>query len=266
MPTRDEAWPQGTPCWIDCQVDDTGAARVFYGELFGWDISPDPVDASGYLIARLGGRPAAAVGPKPAGLDMPSVWTTYFAVDRADEIAERIVRAGGQVLVAPFDVADAGRMAVAADPAGAVFGLWQTAAHHGAAVFNEAGSYCWNELHTPAYAQARAFYTDVFGWHYTDLGNTPEFTYATFALPGDTHELGGILDAAAPGSPPAWLAWIQVEDTDAVLAKATSLGATVVSGPDDGPFGRSGVVRGPDGEVFAIIDPGRAVGELPTPL
>ncbi|MFF2082990.1 VOC family protein [Nocardia sp. NPDC058176] len=264
MPTRDEAWPQGTPCWIDCQVDDTTAARAFYSELFGWDIPDDPVDPSGYLIARLHGRPAAAVGPKPVGLHMPSVWTTYFAVDSADEIAARITAAGGQVIVAPFDVADAGRMAVAADLTGGVFGLWQTAAHHGAAVFDEPGSYCWNELHTPGFQQARAFYSEVFGWHYTDIADTPEFTYATFALPGRSREVGGMMDAAALGAPPAWLAWIQVEDTDGVLATATELGATVLTGPGDSPFGRGAVVQGPQGEVFGVIDPAKAVGEVPT--
>src|SRR6476619_7519102 len=67
MPTRDDAWPQGTPCWIDCQVDDTTKAREFYAGLFGWEIYDSPEEAGGYLMAMKHGKPAAGIGPKPQG-------------------------------------------------------------------------------------------------------------------------------------------------------------------------------------------------------
>jgi predicted enzyme related to lactoylglutathione lyase len=265
MPTRDEAWPQGTPCWIDCQVDDTSAARDFYRTLFGWEVQDAPADAGGYLMATINGRPAAGIGPKPEGMSvMPSVWTTYFAAERADEIAERVSKSGGQVFMAPFDVLDLGRMFIAADPAGGVFGVWEAKAHHGAGVFNQHGAYCWNELHTPAYDQAHEFYNQVFGWQYTEIGDGESFIYSTFALPGDSHELGGLMDASALSTPPYWLTWIQVDDADGCLTKATELGASVIMGPDDSPFGRTGILQGPQGEVFGVIDTAKAVGEVPT--
>ena len=49
----------------------------------------------------------------------------------------------------PFDVFDAGRMTVAQDPTGAVFGIWQAGEHHGAELANEPGSVTWNEVQTP---------------------------------------------------------------------------------------------------------------------
>jgi hypothetical protein len=48
LPTRDEAWPNGTPCWIDLMVTDAAAARQFYSSLFGWDILDGPPEAGGY--------------------------------------------------------------------------------------------------------------------------------------------------------------------------------------------------------------------------
>jgi predicted enzyme related to lactoylglutathione lyase len=68
-----------------------------------------------------------------------------------------------------------------------------------------------------------------------------------------------------PGDPmPAyWLTWFQVDDLDAGVAKSKELGATVLSGPDDSPFGRRGVVAGPQGEVFGLIDPTTTVGDPP---
>ncbi|MET9215993.1 MULTISPECIES: VOC family protein [unclassified Nocardia] len=264
MPTRDEAWPQGTPCWIDCQVDDTTAARDFYSALFGWDIQDSPAEAGGYLMAMLDGRPAAGIGPKPDGMPMPSAWTTYFAAERADEIAEKVSKAGGQVFMPPFDVLDVGRMFIGADPTGGVFGVWEAKAHTGAGVYNQHGAYCWNELHTGGYDQAHDFYNTVFGWHYTEIGDGENFVYSTFALPGETHTIGGVMDASALGTPTYWLTWIQVDGADAALAKATELGAKVIMGPDDSPFGRMGIVQAPQGEVFGVIDPAEAVGEVPT--
>ncbi|MEV0078550.1 VOC family protein [Nocardia neocaledoniensis] len=265
MPTRDEAWPQGTPCWIDCQVDDTAAARDFYSALFGWTVQDGPADAGGYLMATLEGRPAAGIGPKPDNMRMmPSTWTTYFAAERADEIAEKVSKAGGQVFMPPFDVLDVGRMFIGADPTGGVFGVWEAKAHTGAGIFNQPGAYCWNELHTGGYEQAHDFYHAVFGWTYTEIGDGESFTYSTFKLPSGGEEVGGMMDASALSTPTYWLTWIQVDDTDGALAKATELGASVIMGPDDSPFGRMGILQAPQGEVFGIIDPAKAVGEVPT--
>ncbi|MGX7729192.1 VOC family protein [Rhodococcus sp. 2H158] len=259
MPTRNEPWPQGTPCWVDCQVDDTAAARRFYSALFDWDVVDSPPEAGGYLMAMRHGTPAAGIGPKPGGTTMPSAWTTYFAADSADAVAERITAAGGRTFMPPFDVLDLGRMFVAADPTDAAFGVWEAKAHNGAGVFNEPGAYCWNELHTRGFGPAQKFYATVFGWAYTEIGDGENFVYSTFALPTGGEPVGGINDSTKmPGETPSyWLTWFQVADTDAALARAGELGASVLMGPDASEFGRMGVVQGPQGEVFGLIDPTR---------
>ncbi|MFF3222916.1 VOC family protein [Nocardia suismassiliense] len=266
MPTHDGKWPQGTPSWVDSQVDDTARAREFYGELFGWEIMDGPPGAGGYLMALRHGRPAAGIGPKPDGMAISSAWTTYFAADSADAIAEKVTEAGGSVLLAPFDVLDVGRMFVATDPAGAAFGVWEAKAHTGAGIYNEHGAYCWNELHTDWYKQAQEFYAAVFGWHYTEIGDGQNFVYSTFGLTQDGDPVGGVNDATkTPGdSPSFWLVWFQVDNTDAAVAKATELGATVLMEVFDSAFGRMGVVQGPQGEVFGLVDPSTTVGEPPT--
>ena len=264
MAIRDEPWPQGTPCWIDCQVDDLAGAREFYSALFGWQVVDSPPEAGGYLMATLEGRPAAGIGPKPQGTSTPSAWTTYFAANSADEIAERVSAAQGRPLMPPFDVLDIGRMLVAADPGGAGFGIWQAGSHGGAGVYNQHGAYCWNELHTQDYRQAQAFYASVFDWSYTEIGDGESFVYSTFALPGETGPSGGINDATKTGAglPSSWLTWFQVDDTDAAVATASDLGAGVVVPVRDSPVGRSATLRAPQGEHFGVIDPSRVVGRL----
>ena len=68
------------------------------------------------------------------------------------------------VLMEPFDVMDVGRMAVAADPGGAVFGVWQARMHTGIGVANEPGSLTWNENMSRNFDGNKAFYQAVFGY------------------------------------------------------------------------------------------------------
>ncbi|NUS91669.1 MAG: VOC family protein, partial [Nocardia sp.] len=115
-------------------------------------------------------------------------------------------------------------------------------------------------LHTVGYRQAQEFYAQVFGWTFTEIGDGVNVDYATFALTPDGEPVGGLNDSTKnPGAGPSyWLAWFQVEDTDAILASATGLGATLLMGPDDSPFGRMGVLTAPQGETFGVIDTSQA--------
>lgn len=257
MPVRNDPWPQGTPCWVDCQVDDVEKEGQFYADLFGWSVEGGGQEAGGYVMGLKDGRAVAGIGPKPQP-GMLSVWTTYFAVDDADSMVGKAAAAGGQVLVPPFDVLDAGRMAVLADPTGGVFALWQSRAHNGAAAYNEHGAYCWNELHTRQFDAAKKFYADVFGYTYADSGDGTTARYAMFTAPGGEAAVGGMNDdTLIPGDPmPSyWLSWFQVDDTDAVLERATELGATVMMPAIDAPAGRMATIAAPQGEVFGVIEP-----------
>jgi uncharacterized protein len=267
MPNHDGAWPQGTPCWVDAQLDDPTSARAFYSDLFGWAFEEGPPETGGYLMAMLNGRPAAGLGPKPPDTQMRSVWTTYLAAESADDIHAKIIAAGGQPAMDPFDVMDVGRMFVAADPTGAVFGVWEAKARSGAEIYNEPGGYTWNEVHTRDYPAARAFYTAVFGYTYTEIGDGQTLNYSTFSVPGGTDSVGGINDLTKmPGdTPPHWLAWFDVSDCDESVAKAEGRGGFVMVRPQDSPFGRQALITGQQGEAFGIIDPARRVGEPPPP-
>lgn len=267
MPVRNETWPEGTPNWVDAQVDDVEAAAEFYTELFGWDIQDAGPAAGGYHMALLEGSPVAGIGPKPEnggpGAPRPSVWNTYFATEDADATAARITEAGGRLMMPPFDIMGQGRMAMALDSNGALFGIWQSAGHLGIARYNEPGAVCWNELHTGGYAAARDFYSKVFGFGFTDkfgyteIGNGSVFTYSTFERAQDGRTVGGISPDTnlIHNAPDLWLTWFQVEDPDTASKAAVALGAAIFFPPADSPFGRMAVIQGPQGETFGIINP-----------
>ena len=254
MPVRNEPWPPGTPCWVDLQADDVKAASAFYGALFGWTFNDLGPEAGGYVMAELNGSVAAGVGPKPEGSPMPSAWTTYLAVEDADATAAKITAAGGAVTTPPFDVMDAGRMAVAADPTGAVFGLWQAERHNGAEAYNEPGAYVWNEVHTRDLAAAEAFYSTVFGYTIAAMDPSAPDAYKVFTVPGGADVAGGLAnDAAEPGEGAYWLTWFAVADTDAAVATASGLGGSVLMPAQDSAIGRMAVVAGAQGEAFGLI-------------
>ena len=255
MVTRDTRWPAGTPCWVDVSVDDVPKAIAFYQALFGWDIPLGGPEVGGYSIAHRDGRIVAAISPKMGSPDAPSVWTTYLATDDVDATAAKIKGAGGQLLAEPMDVMEEGRMAVAADPAGAVFGLWQGGNTTGIGVANEPNTLSWNEHMSADFDGSKAFYQAVFGYTYQDMSGDG-FKYAMPTVDG--HEVGGIgeyPEGTPAVTPAAWAAYFAVTDTDAAMAKVTELGGRVVDPPRDTPYGRIGVVTDNHGAVFSLITP-----------
>ena len=253
MVTRDTTWPAGTPCWVDLGVSDIPRAIGFYSGVFGWQVEQGAPETGGYAIAHLDGRTVAGIGPKMGPAEAPVFWTVYLATDDADATAAKIKGAGGQLLMDPMDVMDAGRMAVAADITGAVFGLWQGGAHTGVGLANAPGALTWNEHFSRDFEGAKAFYAAVFGYEYGDM-SSDGFTYATLLLGG--HEVGGIgaYPADVPAShPAAWGTYFGTADTDSQVAAVTNNGGVVITPAEDSPYGRSAVVSDNQGAAFSLI-------------
>jgi uncharacterized protein len=273
-------YPPGVPCWVDTSQPDPESAARFYGGLFGWEFEDRmPSDAPGnYFVAKLHGRDIAAVGSQMEGSPPTPVWNTYIAVDNADDATAKIAKAGGSTLAEPFDVLDAGRMGVFADPSGAVFSVWQAKQTKGAQLVNEAGTWNFSDLNTRDFDGAAAFYGDVFGWVAGALeGGGMEFTFLRLPGYGDFLERtvqpglrAGQEEAGAPPEfadvvasmvrmtsdrfpddvPPHWSVTFAVDDTDATASRAEELGGTLMAPPMDAGPTRIAVVRDPQGAVF----------------
>lgn len=126
-------------------------------------------------MAQIRGRNVAAVARLPPGQEVPPHWNSYVTVADVDATAARAPDACGTLLMPPFDVMDAGRMALVQDPTGGVVALWQAKNDIGAQLVNEHGSLCWNELHTPDVATASAFYSQLLGWQPTAMPDMGEY-------------------------------------------------------------------------------------------
>jgi uncharacterized protein len=274
MVERDGYVP-GVPCWVDTSQPDPEAAVAFYGGLFGWDFEDamPPGSAGKYLIARLRGCDVVAVGSQPEGAPRSAVWNTYVWVESAEEIAAKVLSAGGRVVMDPVDVLDAGRSAVFTDPEGAAFFVWQAKRHKGARIVNEPGSLNFNSLNTRDAERAKSFYGSLFGWETLDLGGRVEMWrlpgYGDFLAQSDPElrkrqaDSGaapeGFADVVAtlnpigddqPDIPANWSVTFAVDDADATAERAAALGGRVVVAPFDAPWVRMTVISDPQGATF----------------
>jgi predicted enzyme related to lactoylglutathione lyase len=254
----------GVPCWIDALLPDPDAAIAFYGELFGWEFAGPgemPGDPPGrYYVARLRGRDVAGVGSQPAGV--PPSWNTYVYVDSADDAARAARDAGGTVVTEPFDAAPAGRLAVLADPAGAVICVWEPGQRKGAQLVNEPGAWAMSHLRTPDPERAAAFYGAVFGWTTESFrAGGDEATFTVFRVPGYvggeprqpvSREVVATMGAANGDGASDWSLDFWDRDVDATAAKAVELGGSVVAGPFDTPMSRTAVLADPHGIAFRV--------------
>jgi predicted enzyme related to lactoylglutathione lyase len=250
MPEVDDYAP-GTPCWVDLASTDLPAALRFYTQLFGWSAEDQGPDAGNYhLLTKEGANIAGAMGVMMEG--QPSAWTSYVSVEDADATAGRIRDAGGALYVEPVDVMTLGRMAVAADPSGAVFGLWQPKDHRGADLVNEPGALNWNELNTRDLDGALAFYPTVFDWEpETHKG---EMDYTEWKLHGrSVAGMMAMLPQVPAEVPSHWLVYFGTSDCDGTVATASGLGASVLAPPMDIEPGRFSVMSDPTGATFAVI-------------
>lgn len=254
MVTRDTAWPDGTPCWVDLGTSDIRKAISFYSGQFGWDVRQGGPEAGGYSMAQLDGKNVAGIGPVMGPPGTPSDWSTYFAATDADAAAARITSAGGQVLMGPMDVMDAGRMLVATDVTGARFGVWQAGNHTGIQVANVPGAFTWGEHMSRDFEGAKAFYAAVFGYEYGDMSSAG-FSYATLLINGQqvVGGIGAIPADAGEDHPAYWSVYFGTADTDKSVELATRHGGKLVRPATDSPYGRMAVVADNQGAVFSLI-------------
>jgi predicted enzyme related to lactoylglutathione lyase len=239
---------------VELGTPDIETTAAFYGDLLGWEVPelPNSAELSGYRRAKKDGTDVAGVMPLVQE-GQPPAWTSYVSVEDADATAAAVKEAGGNVIAEPMDVMDLGKMAVFADPTGAVFGVWQPGSFPGAGRVNEPGALAWNELGTRDPDAAKAFYPAVFGWGFRD-NDMGDMVYTEW-LNGE-HSVGGMVDVSGrmPDEIPAhWLVYFAVENTDAALEIVKSSGGGVSFGPIDIPAGRFAMVTDPQGAGFAVI-------------
>lgn len=254
MPTRDQA-PIGSPCWTDLWTSDVDGSRRFYGELFGWEAQEPSEEFGGYFMFTRDGMPVAGGMGDMGDMKASDDWTIYLSVSDIAKTLEVAESCGATIIAPAMAVVDLGTQAVLIDPTGAKLGAWQPGTFPGFIVLNEHGAPSWFELHTRDHAAAVDFYRQVFSWDTDSVSDTDEFRYTTMRNPAGEGELAGIMDASSwlPANAPGhWSVYWAVDDIDATAASVKELGGTVITQPEDTPYGRLATVADPAGAQFKL--------------
>ena len=252
MPVFD-AYPQGTPCFVELVTPDLIASREFYGSLFGWTYGDRPEsEGPSYAVGSVDRRVVAGIdGEMPSLEGHPAFWRVYLAVEDVDATTARVPELGGEVENWPTDQGGRERTSGVKDPTGVRVSLWEAGSVPGTELANEPGTPVWNELVTPDLPRATGFYADLLGvsWSELEMGGAPYLL-----LNAGGRSVGAAVPLPEGPQPPHWNVYFSVEDCDAALATAVELGARALGAAYDIPgVGRIARIRDPQGGTFATL-------------
>jgi len=247
MTTRTTPRAHGAFTWMDLATPELKDAKKFYQQVFGWAFYDIGAEFGHYHYALAQERAAAGIGQPPPDAQMPSAWTVFLASVEGD--IDRVRALGGQVIVEPMTVGDAGKMAICTDPTGAIFGLWQPINFIGAAVEAEHGGIAWSEVATRDAAAACDFYGKLFDA--TPQPQSDEY----FIMQRGEEMLFGVMqmDGQWGDLPPHWMGYFTVDNTDAALERVAAGGGKVTVPAFDTPYGRMAVIADPYGALFSVV-------------
>ena len=246
----------GKVIWHDLLTNDIEASKAFYASLFGWEYEELPLSlgigrSSRYaLISHQGHLIGGMVDVSDLGERVnSSQWIAIMSVDDVEQAARAVAAAGGTVMTPPTDLADRGRMAVAQDPDGAVFGLLETL--EGDPPDREAGfgEFLWNEVWVKDSVVATNFYSRIAPFEPMDIEGA-RVTFTGLAVGGKPRL--GILQEPVEGLDPTWVSYIRVQDMS-LLDKVEGAGGTVLLPAEDRDIGgQVALVAGPSGAGVAL--------------
>ena len=249
------SYTPGTFCWVELHSSDADDAKRFYSGLFGWDFEDREMDGDGvYTLCRVDGKLVGALMQQHPEMEqgVPPNWLSYVSTDDVDAAASKAGELGANVMAGPFEVMDAGRMAVVQDPTDAVFAIWQPGGTFGAELVNVPGALAFNQLNSSDQGAAERFYSDLFDWKVesVDTGGGPRYWGISNS---EGWMNGGMMDLPPSSGPSHWLCYFGTADLDATVANIAELGGQVVVEPTAVPTGRFAVASDPQGAFFAVF-------------
>ena len=259
------AYLPGMFSWAEIATPNADASTAFYTQLLGLDaaIEMQTDDGSRYTIFKKGDRDVCGLyGTSKEEMQRmnggQAVWRSYFTVDDADDVLTRVRSLGGSIIHEPVAIGTDGRLAVAQDPTGAAFSMWEPRDHFGAQVFGEPGALVWAELYTRDTQAASSFYGGLFGWSAKTTHSAEGGAYTQYLLDGV--EAAGMIAIREEWGPMSahWAVYFEVADFDGSRARAGELGAGEVMPPMQVEgVGRFVFLQDPQGGVFAVIQRAR---------
>jgi len=249
----------GKIIWADLFSSNVETSRNFYQQLFGWEwreITPQP---EGYGMFYLDDVPMAGLAYRaaPEGHEQYGRWIHYLSVPDVAAAETFTTERGGRSLLSRVGQYPArGDFAILAGPDKALFGVMRAAGGDPGDYAAWPNEWIWWQLYSENVDGSTEFYASLAGLE-TFENEMTDLTADIF-LASQGYLRGAVAplsDAAKEkDTAPTWLGFIRVEDPAAAAAKATSLGGTVLYGPDPEMMdGNLAIISDPTGGTFAVM-------------
>jgi predicted enzyme related to lactoylglutathione lyase len=237
---------EGKVVWHDLLTEDIAVAKSFYSGLFGWEIRPSEA-SSDYLVILNNAKPIGGmtlhINPDPAVFE--SIWLITLSVKDVDDAISTTQRLKGKVLDGPFDAKGRGRMVIVEDPLGAPLVLLRSSTGDPSDGQPVLGEWLWTDFFTRDIEKTRAFYNALVGYEFRDLRTEDEHSYHLFSK--GKHPRAGLVVHAWETVEANWLPYVAVENIDAAIERARTLGGKLIVQKGD-----VAILMDPSGAAFGI--------------
>ena len=236
--------------WHELMTPDPAGAAAFYPKVLPWRTAPSSLP--GYTIFMAGQTQIGGLMASPSDSSAATPhWLIYIGTPNVDSTCTQAQGLGARLVKAPADIPNVGRFAVLADPQGATFAVFTPGSGPPPAIPQQ-GSFTWHELQTTDVAGALRFYGELFGWSKGvghDMGAMG--VYQLFEHGGAA--VGGMCNTQGPSTPPSWLSYVHVADSNRAVATAKAAGGRLLHGPIEVPGGSwIALFLDPQGGAFAV--------------
>lgn len=257
---------EGKIIWHDLITDKPALTKKFYQTLFGWQF--EELTLAGGLFGEINYTLIRHNGKLIGGMidqtklqvkkDI-SQWVVLMSVKDINKAVDEVKSSGGTVFSPATDLGDRGKIAIVADPQGALLGFLQTKQgdpEDGKVIAN--GDFLWTELWTSNVDKATEFYQRIAEYDITDRtvesSKTDDKNYRL--LKTNNKPRVGILTNPVENLDPIWVSYIRVKDAkslNALVAMVESLKGEILLAPQDRALGgRVALIAGPSGAGIAL--------------
>lgn len=242
--------------WYELMTSDPAAAQAFYADVIGWDAQPFDGADMDYTVLHVGQRGVGGIMALPEHMTDAKIaphWVGYIRVPDVDKAIAELKAAGGAVHREPWFIPSVGKIAVVADPQGAIYHVMMPdGPDMPPPEQNAKGGIGWHELLAQDGAKAFDFYAGQYGWTKDrdfDMGQMG--VYHIFSM--GVESAGGIFTKPAAIPSPYWLFYFNVGDIDDAARRVTEGGGEIVMPAMEVPGGGWILqARDPQGAMFAL--------------
>ncbi|HLX23190.1 MAG TPA: VOC family protein [Usitatibacter sp.] len=247
----------GKVIFVELMTPDIGAAKQFYGNLFGWTFRDFQGNTIRYVEAYLDGRPVAGMIQRDVapGQRRQPAWLTFIASRDVNTAKVIALQRGARVLFEPRTVPNRGQQAIFVDPQGAVFAVLASSSGDPPDELAAPGEWIWSSLMTSDPEMGAAFYQAMFDYDVFELPPTEGAQRLMLATENYARASVNPLAVNDPNSRSHWLNFVRVDDAVRMAARVTALGGRVLVEPrPDRHGGMVAVVADPMGAPFGLLE------------